>query len=164
MLNVRAANAGDSEDIFNWRNDELTRQMSHTTDFVKWYEHSRWFASSLANDKRLLLICEDGKSKTKIGIVRFDIDSDRALISFNLFPRMRGIGLAKKCLSSAIGYFKTSFAEVSSIDAEIKSQNSASKASFEGVGFVFKKESDNVLLLYVSNLVDDFSIAFLLTD
>ena len=67
------------------------------------------------------------------------------IISINLSPHMRGKGLAKKCLSSAIDYFKTSFAKVSFIDAEIKSQNIASKAVFAGVGFVLEKESDNVL-------------------
>jgi hypothetical protein len=40
MPKIRKANEGDSRDIFDWRNDELTRQMSHTTDLVKWREHS----------------------------------------------------------------------------------------------------------------------------
>ena len=36
MLVVRKANDGDSKDIFDWRNDALTRQMSNNTDYVEW--------------------------------------------------------------------------------------------------------------------------------
>ena len=42
MPNIRKANDDDSRDIFDWRNDELTRQMSHTSDFVDWNGHSGW--------------------------------------------------------------------------------------------------------------------------
>ena len=51
MLVVRKANDEDSRDIFDWRNDELTRQMSHNTDFVDWDSHSNWLYSSLINEK-----------------------------------------------------------------------------------------------------------------
>ena len=46
--NTRKANESDSKDILDRRNDELTRQMSHTTDLVEWDGHSGWFASSLS--------------------------------------------------------------------------------------------------------------------
>jgi len=36
ISNIRKANENDSRDIFEWRNDELTRQISHTTDLVEW--------------------------------------------------------------------------------------------------------------------------------
>ena len=40
MPHIRKANEDDSRDIFDWRNDELTRHMSHTSDFVDWNGHS----------------------------------------------------------------------------------------------------------------------------
>jgi sialic acid synthase SpsE len=58
MLNVREAEEKDSADIYEWRNDELTRQMAHTTDLVEWEGHSKWFAASLINENRLLVICD----------------------------------------------------------------------------------------------------------
>ena len=58
-MKIRQANESHSRDIFDWRNDELTRQMFHTTDLVEWSEHSAWFAASLTNTERLLVICED---------------------------------------------------------------------------------------------------------
>jgi RimJ/RimL family protein N-acetyltransferase len=145
MPNVRAAEEKDSLDIYEWRNDELTRQMSHTTDLVEWEGHSKWFAASLKNESRLLAICEEVESTSKVAVVRFDVVNDRALISINLSPSMRGKGLAKGCLSKSIIFFKSLFPNVSYIDAKIKSFNTASKRSFEAAGFVFIKELDDVL-------------------
>ena len=145
MPNVRAAEEKDSLDIYEWRNDELTRQMSHTTDLVEWEGHSKWFAASLKNESRLLAICEEVESTSKVAVVRFDVVNDRALISISLSPSMRGKGLAKGCLSKSIIFFKSLFPNVSYIDAKIKSVNTASKRSFEAAGFVFIKELDDVL-------------------
>ena len=63
--NTRKANKSDSKDIFDWRNDELTKQMSHTTDLVEWDGHSGWFASSLTNPNRLLVMCVKMKIQMK---------------------------------------------------------------------------------------------------
>ena len=35
MIKVRKATLKDSKDIYEWRNDELTRKMSLSTNFVK---------------------------------------------------------------------------------------------------------------------------------
>ena len=145
MPNIRKANENDSRDIFEWRNDELTRQMSHTTDLVEWDGHSAWFAASVANTKRLLVICEDESTDEKVAIVRFDIEDERALISINLSPKMRGKGKAKGCLKDAISFFKKYFSNVRFIDAEIKTINIPSQQSFMGVGFVLVKNDADVL-------------------
>ena len=145
MPNVRKANESDSRDIFDWRNDELTRQMSHTTDLVEWDGHSVWFAASLTNTKRLLVICEDEDTDEKVAIVRFDVDGERALVSINLSSKMRGKRKAKGCLRDAISFFQKSYSDVRFIDAEIKSINIASQKSFIRVGFVLTKENADVL-------------------
>lgn len=145
MLNVRQATEADSEDIFAWRNDELTREMSPTTDKVGWDGHSRWFAASLVSETRLLLICETEDKSEKVGIVRFDLCDDKALISINLSPAMRRKGYAKQCLLEAIAYFKSMYPSVLTIKAEIKVQNLASKYTFEGVGFELTYVEGDVL-------------------
>lgn len=145
MPNIRKADESDSRDIFDWRNDELTRQMSHTTDLVEWDSHSAWFAASLANTKRLLVICEDEDTDEKVAIVRFDIEDERALISINLSPKMRGKRKAKGCLRDAIFFFQKYFPDVRFIDAEIKPINVLSQQSFMGVGFILVKEDADVL-------------------
>ena len=144
MPNIRKANNYDSRDIFDWRNDELTRQMSHTSDFVDWNGHSGWFASSFTNKNTLIVMCEDESTNEKVAMVRFDVEDDRALISINLSPKMRGKRKAKGCLSDAISFFKKYFSDVQFIDAEIKSTNITSQKSFLGVGFVLVKENADV--------------------
>ena len=141
---IRKATDMDSRDIFNWRNDELTRHMSNKTDFVDWEVHRNWFAASLANTNRLLLICEDENTREKIAIVRFDVEENRALISINLSPNMRSKGKAKGCLIDAISFFQKSFSEVRFIDAEIKSINIPSQQSFKSVGFVLVKQDADI--------------------
>ena len=120
MLVVRKANDGESKYIFDWRNDALTRQMSHNTDYVEWDRHSNWFSSSLTNENRLLIMCEKKDTLEKIAIVRFDVDEGRALVSINLNPNQRGKGLAKVCLTNSINYFSKYFSDINKMVAEIK--------------------------------------------
>ena len=145
MPYIRKANDEDSRDIFDWRNDEIARQMSHTSDFVDWNGHSGWFAESLTNKNRLILMCEEETTNEKVAMVRFDVAGNRALISINLSPKMRGKRRAKECLSDAISFFQKSYSDVQFIDAEIKAINIASQKSFIGVGFVLLKEDADVL-------------------
>ena len=151
MINTRVALITDSKDIFEWRNDELTRKMSHTSDIVEWEGHSAWFASSLKNKNRLLLLCEDINDLKKIAVVRFDINSLRALVAINLSPEMRGAGISKQCLSESIENFKNVFPQVVALDAEIKLENIASQRVFKSVGFL--NVCDDVTTMYFEYLI-----------
>lgn len=144
MIDVRSATLNDSKDIFTWRNDVQTRQMSHNSDVLTWDEHSRWFEATLASENRRLLVCIERKTNSKVGIVRLDIGTDSAEISINLAPNMRGKGLGKVCLIQAIKSFQCSFPQHKTLNAEIKPENLSSQKSFEGVGFKFNKEVDKV--------------------
>ena len=91
------------------------------------------------------MICEDEGTGEKVAIVRFDVEDERALISINLSPKMRGKRKAKGCLRDAISFFQKYFSDVCFIDAEIKPINSPSQQSFMGVGFVLVREDTDVL-------------------
>ena len=56
-VNVRPAQDDDARDIFAWRNDEVTRKMSHSMNEIDWASHLNWYLSSLGNPNRCLLIC-----------------------------------------------------------------------------------------------------------
>ena len=144
MINARRADENDSVDIFDWRNDEITREMSYTAHSLGWEEHSEWFAASLSSNSRLLVICEVTDPSTKVAVVRFDIGNNEALISINLPPNARGKGFAKNCLKAAITFFQRLFPYVLLINAEIKTINTASKRTFEGIGFIFIKEHEGI--------------------
>ena len=62
MIKVRKATLKDSKDIYEWRNDELTRKMSLSTNFVEWDNHIKWFKASLNNTKKSLLMSPDLKT------------------------------------------------------------------------------------------------------
>jgi len=151
MIKTRVASITDSKDIFEWRNDELTRKMSHTTDIVEWEGHSAWFESSLKNKNRLILLCESKNVSKKIAVVCFDINSRRALVAINLSPEMRGKGISKQCLSKSIEYFKNEFPQVIALDAEIKPENIASQRVFKSIGFV--NVGDDFSTLYFEYLI-----------
>jgi len=145
MIKTRKAELSDSRIIFEWRNDEFTRKMSHVTGTVQWEVHSAWYTSSLENKNRLLLLCESQSDSKKVAIVRFDINFSRALVSINLSPEIRGKGVAKQCLSESITYFKYEFPRVNALDAEIKPENIASQRLFKSVGFVRVRKEVNTL-------------------
>lgn len=154
MVQVRPAEIKDCDDIFNWRNDNHTRNMSNNNGCLDFDEHKRWYRSSLNYPQRLILICEDYKNKNKIGMVRFDLIESKALISINLRPESRGKGYAKKCLKKSIEFFVKYFPDCEFIEAKVKKINEASKNTFKGVGFYLSKsDKDNIYYeLFCKNL------------
>lgn len=144
MLNVRVADLSDSKEIFEWRNDETTRKMSHIENTVGWDEHRNWFHSTLKSQSQFLLICHIEETKQKIAAVRFDLNKNIAVISINLAPSIRSKGWAMPCLKEAINHFTFNFSSISIIEAEIKSLNLASIKAFESVGFTFDRENHGI--------------------
>ena len=143
MIGVRLATFEDSNDIFEWRNDSHTRQMSHNTKAVEREEHKSWFEATLKNSNRCLLVCNDENGE-KVGVVRFDIEINVAKLSINLNPNVRGRGLAKKCLNEAIRFVRNAYPKLKFLKAKIKNINIASRKTFEGIGFEFEVENDGV--------------------
>lgn len=144
MVSVRLANLSDSKEVFNWRNDNTTRKMSHTNEIIDWQEHNHWFDSNLESKSQYLLICYIEETHEKVAAVRFNLQNNIAIISINLSPSMRGKGFAVPCLNEAIDYFISKFSSLSIIEAEIKSVNLASIKAFEAVGFVLNRQDKEI--------------------
>ena len=144
MVSVRLANLSDSKEVFNWRNDNTTRKMSHTNEIIDWQEHNHWFDSNLESKSQYLLICYIEGTHEKVAAVRFNLQNNIAIISINLSPSMRGKGFAVPCLNEAIDYFISKFSSLSIIEAEIKSVNLASIKVFEAVGFVLNRQDKEI--------------------
>jgi UDP-2,4-diacetamido-2,4,6-trideoxy-beta-L-altropyranose hydrolase len=140
LVNVSLAVKNDSKDIFQWRNDSVTRAMSHSKEAVDWNGHSKWYEASLINENRLLVLCSLRENNEKIAFVRFDIENNSAIVSINLAPQSRGKSLAKACLINSIDYMYSKNASIVIIKAEIKVINIASQKTFEGIGFMLKNE------------------------
>lgn len=142
-ISLRRAADADSTDLWHWRNDEETRRMSRTTEIVDWDSHTDWFASSLLDPRRILLVGRVEGVAESVGMVRFDLDDtgNSAEVSINLNPAHRGKGMSKPLLASAIAHFRE-FHDVPII-ADIKRTNIPSIKCFEGVGFeLYSSEGD----------------------
>ena len=135
-MKIREANDNDSKDIFEWRNDPITRQMSFNSDVVTFSTHNKWFENSLHNKNKYLLIVEE--KGRKISVVRFDIKKEKgtAEININLNPLERGKRLSSRVISKSISYFNIiNNKRIKTVIAKIKKKNIASKRSFMKCGF-----------------------------
>jgi len=97
-------------------------------------EHSQWFAQKLADPDSLILIGEN--EGLPIGLVRFAIAREHAeaLISISIDQSMRGLGLSKKLLQTALCYWH-SIAPGIKIIAEVKNSNVRSQRLFKQLQF-----------------------------
>ncbi len=146
-ISIRLATHLDSENIWHWRNDNITRKMSRSTDLVDWKVHEKWFSSSLLNKKIIILLGTIEDLAESIGMIRFDLDENEksAEISINLNPLYRDKKISKPFLEVAILYFRKIYKIP--IIAEIKITNAPSIKSFEDIGFK-KISSDHSFSLY----------------
>lgn len=142
-IKVRNAKKKDCKDIFKWRNNQITREMSHTSEVINWDKHYEWYCNSLDMESRILLICENSCNE-KIALVSFNISELKAVISINLNPTQRGKGLGRLCLTKSIEVFYIEFSEIKNLLAEIKKENIASKKIFLAAGFEKYNTKNNI--------------------
>ncbi len=138
-VTVLPATAKDSHNIWQWRNDELTKQMSISSESATWESHSNWYEKTLANPCRHLYIGYLSATE-KIGMCRFDVDSktNKAEVSINLNPEYRNKKLSAKLLAESIKKFRGD-SDIT-LTATIKKINIGSIKCFASIGFVFKGE------------------------
>lgn len=149
---IRLAKNHDVKNIFNWRNDSLTRQMSHSKENIDWISHNKWFNKSLKSKNKLILIACSQNFEKNLAVVRFDMNEKFALVSINLNPCFRGKNLSKKILHKSISFFSQKLCNIKILHAEISDLNLKSKKIFESEGFILYKKIGN-LGFYKKNLL-----------
>lgn len=144
MQNILAvlAKPADSKQIWEWRNDPVSRMMSLTSEEISWESHSQWFLNKLNSSNCVFYLGETPSESEKIGVVRFDLDYEKnqAQVSINLNPLMRGKGYSAPLLRGAIKAFR----ETNSMPvlSTIKRGNIASIKCFANCGFVSLSEDN----------------------
>jgi RimJ/RimL family protein N-acetyltransferase len=133
MTNLRSATMNDADDLFAWRNDPVTMACSRSTGPVERDDHQRWmqFNVQLGYPAHMVMIAENEYGK--LGVVRFDADRSDAMVywtSITIAPKHRGCGYSLEILSQACA-----FMHESTLDAEIRSDNSLSRKIFAQCGF-----------------------------
>ncbi len=144
----RNADKNDVKLLFDWTNDNLVRQQSFNSDKIEYKQHLKWFTGKLQDKYTLFWIAQ--KDETPIGLVRFDIQNDYAVIGVSIDKNQRGKGYGGAILTQASQSFVNVFRLP--IYAYIKQTNIASIRSFEKAGYVFEKyevinEVDSVLYI-----------------
>ena len=130
---LRPATKADSRAIWIWRNDFETRANSFNTKKIPFKKHEQWFAKTLSNPFRLILIAMSPRDRP-IGMVRLDFDGhNNAEISVNLAPEERGKGFGTAVISKACEYAEKN--GIKKIIALVKEENQRSAAAFLKAGF-----------------------------
>ena len=132
-LSLRPAALADATLLWQWRNDDHTRAMSRHPGLIPWETHVAWLVKRLADCDAMLLIGLQGQQS--ISVVRFERHADGAAeVSITIAADFRGRGLGKPLLQCGCEHAtRAGFARV--FDAEIGTDNLASRKVFEGSGF-----------------------------
>lgn len=142
-ITIRRAGLDDMHAIWEWRNQERVRSMSRSIAPIPWDDHESWYRQALTDPCCALLIAQ--RDNRAIAVIRFDLSADGAEISIYLTTDAQGTGLARRALIAAESWVKDELPRIHSIQAEVRSENSASSAAFTQAGYVlhalrFRKE------------------------
>lgn len=133
-ITLREAKEEDSELLFNWRNDPVTRASSITTGEVKWEDHETWFKSALVDPKFRIFIAE--LSGTPVGTVRAEDKRGATELSWTISPGHRGKGIGRAMVKKAVDFVK------GVISAKIRNENVSSIKIAVYSGFVLESEDE----------------------
>ena len=157
MFVIEYASELYSQVIWEWRNDEVTRSVSGSTDLIPWKAHDAWFKQSLDSPERFMYIgiqLEDN-GKKPIGVIRFDlVDAINQYyeLSINVAPLSRGQGFGKLLLALGTKAFMHDVCKCSRIYAKVKASNVSSNSFFSSAGYSFFEESSDKFITYCVNL------------
>ncbi|MGE0201163.1 MAG: GNAT family N-acetyltransferase [Candidatus Melainabacteria bacterium] len=132
-LVLRPAAAADSADLFEWRNQPHVRAFSHNPQVIPWETHQAWFQAALQNPARILLIGE--QDQAPVGVLRYDLTADTAVVSVYLTPGSAGRGLGAQLLRQGSQWLQAHHPAIVRIHADIQPANAASQKAFERAGY-----------------------------
>jgi UDP-2,4-diacetamido-2,4,6-trideoxy-beta-L-altropyranose hydrolase len=132
-MNLRRARELDSRLLFGWANDPVTRAVSFHSTGISWEDHTRWFAERLHDSQSVVYIGENVAGEP-VGLVRFQIQGDTAVLSVNVAPEFRGQGWGRELITFSTRSLFRGFS-VRRVHAFVKPDNRASVRLFETSGF-----------------------------
>jgi RimJ/RimL family protein N-acetyltransferase len=133
-LRLRRATAEDARLAWSWRNHPVTRRWSLDASELPWETHERWWGSAVASPARaMLMVCSAG---AEIGVLRYDLRGDEAVVSVYLDPALNGLGLGSAVLREGTAWVRSALPAVRRIHAVILPENGPSIRSFKAAGYV----------------------------
>jgi len=132
-LQLRRAQSVDSGAIFAWRNHPDTRRYALDAGDIDREAHERWFAAVREDRNHELLIAE--REGQPVGVLRYDIEAGRGVVSIYLVPGLTGQGWGKRLLLAGERWLREERPDVRLCEAKIRAENAASLAVFQAVGY-----------------------------
>lgn len=132
-LELREASEDDIMLLFKWANDPEVRKNSFNQNPITLENHKRWFYTVMEDEQTLLYIAEaDGKPAAHI---RFNINSEKAIISYLIDADYRGQGLGLHLLQKGVKALTSQRPDIQQVEGLVQRENMASVRSFEKAGF-----------------------------
>lgn len=133
-INILPAKLNDEDGkiIMNWRNDPITRKMSHNQNIKIWETFKEEYKTYFDNIP--LFGTLNGEKIAFISYIKTNTHKIYK-IGININPDYRGKGLSKKILDQSIIHIKSNY-QVDKIIAEIKHVNIPSIKLFTNYGFI----------------------------
>ncbi len=133
-ITIRLADYDDCGIIWTWANDPEVRSSSFSKNPIEWYEHKEWYKNKLT-EKNSYIFIATLDNKIPLGMVRFDLDANKATISIIISKEFRGQGFG----SNIIEYGSNELFNITGIkeiNAYIKSNNKNSIRAFKNAGYI----------------------------
>jgi len=135
-VTLRPAVLEDCRRLWEWRNEQATREASFSSQSIPFEEHAQWFASKLS-DPHMRIFIAAGNHGYEIGYVRFDIIEEEAKISVSIDKNERGKGYGVAVIKNGSDHLLMT-EPLQRIIAHIKTNNPASVVAFERAGFTVR--------------------------
>jgi RimJ/RimL family protein N-acetyltransferase len=135
---LRRAIIDDMDILFEWVNDQATRQNAFNTKQITYDEHKQWFSDKLKSDNSVIYIyCFND---TPIGQVRLDIENGCGMISYSIDINHRSQGHGGRILELMEAYGKTKLPYMKALIARVKKSNVASLRIFERLNYLIEEK------------------------
>lgn len=142
-MRFRSVEMSDAKLLFEWATDSSIRRYSLSQTSIEWADHVEWLKNKLGDENCFFFIVE--YEDNPIGVLRFDIHNQSALISYSLDPKYHGKGMGGIMLAKGIKQLlKISTKEISRFQGVVIKENLASIRIFEKLGFDKTSNSDTV--------------------
>ena len=148
-LRLRLVDESDCRLLFEWADDPAARAASFHSAVIPWEEHVSWFAERLRDPRSVIYIGENAAGHP-VGLVRFQIQDVRAVMSVNVAPQFRGQGWGRELIAFSLRSLARE-STVRRVEAFVKPDNQASLRVFEASGFRLagqERVADQAALLF----------------
>lgn len=141
-MRLRRVVEGDSHNLWTWRNSEINNRYALDAGPISIESHQAWLADRLTDPDCILLVAEDDVGP--VGVLRFDLDGERATVSIFLVPGRHGRGRGGVLLLAGERWLRANCPAVRELEAEILGVDRASLNVFAESGYsefsrVFRK-------------------------